>query len=364
MANQEQLAILKQGVEVWNKWREENSKESINLSEVKLKEASLHGVNLHQADLYETNLKSAYLSEANLSNTFLSGANLNEVDLSSANLSGANLRGVDLSYANLREANLSGADLFSANLIGVNLTGANLCITNFHYTLLSNLTLDNVINLDTIYHSGPSTLDISVFQQTKTPLPKSFTRGCGWQDWMVKSMELQKPNLTPDQVVDILYEVEHLRNNTPIQLHNLFISHSRKDAAFIEHIGKVFEQRNILYWLDVRDGIAGPLEKQIDRAIRLNEIFLLVLSKHSAESDWVELEIDLARKVEKESGRNVICPIAIDNEWRNGNLSERIKLQIEKYNVLDFSRWQDPMDFNNKLERLLQGLNLFYKTNV
>jgi hypothetical protein len=41
MANQEQLAILKQGVEVWNKWREENP-------EVKI---DLRGVNLSGADL-------------------------------------------------------------------------------------------------------------------------------------------------------------------------------------------------------------------------------------------------------------------------------------------------------------------------
>lgn len=31
MANKEQLAILKQGVAVWNKWREENPDVKINL---------------------------------------------------------------------------------------------------------------------------------------------------------------------------------------------------------------------------------------------------------------------------------------------------------------------------------------------
>ena len=34
MANQEQLEILKQGVVVWNKWREEQTAVEVDLSEV------------------------------------------------------------------------------------------------------------------------------------------------------------------------------------------------------------------------------------------------------------------------------------------------------------------------------------------
>ncbi len=49
MANQEHLDILKQGVEVWNEWREENEHVQIDLS---------------SADLYGTNLSSADFSNA------------------------------------------------------------------------------------------------------------------------------------------------------------------------------------------------------------------------------------------------------------------------------------------------------------
>jgi hypothetical protein len=44
MANQEQLDILKQGVEVWNKWRTENPRVQIFLSG-----ANLSGANLTNA---------------------------------------------------------------------------------------------------------------------------------------------------------------------------------------------------------------------------------------------------------------------------------------------------------------------------
>lgn len=178
---------------------------------------------------------------------------------------------------------------------------------------------------------------------------------------MVETTKLYNPALTTEEVVTITYEVERLRNDSPLQVHNLFISHSRKDTTFIDFIGKQLEHRNILYWLDVRDATAGPLEKQIDKAIQLNQIFLLVLSKHSCESDWVEWELDKARQLEKELGRHIICPIELDRSWENGNLSERIKLQIKKYNVLDFSQWQESSIFEKQFERLIKGLDLFYK---
>lgn len=50
MANQEHLDILRQGVEVWNKRREEH------LEIHDLSGADLHGMNLRNADLYYANL--------------------------------------------------------------------------------------------------------------------------------------------------------------------------------------------------------------------------------------------------------------------------------------------------------------------
>jgi hypothetical protein len=97
MANKEQLARLKEGVEAWNRWRTKNYAIDIDLSG-----ANLFGINLRQA----------YLSGANLF-----GINLIVTDLSGANLSGANLSGADLSEANLNGANLSEANLSRANAL-------------------------------------------------------------------------------------------------------------------------------------------------------------------------------------------------------------------------------------------------------
>ena len=66
MANEEHLKILKQGVEVWNKWREENPDEQPDLSG-----KNFLGMILNGANLVKTDFSGSYLGEA-----FLSGAKL------------------------------------------------------------------------------------------------------------------------------------------------------------------------------------------------------------------------------------------------------------------------------------------------
>ena len=56
MANQEQLKILKSGVENWNRWREENPDEIIDLYDLNIREINLRGANLRGADLQWANL--------------------------------------------------------------------------------------------------------------------------------------------------------------------------------------------------------------------------------------------------------------------------------------------------------------------
>ena len=51
MANPEHLEILRQGVEVWNQWREEHPTIQPNLREIDLDSAHLGGIHLQEADL-------------------------------------------------------------------------------------------------------------------------------------------------------------------------------------------------------------------------------------------------------------------------------------------------------------------------
>src|SRR5437763_8880740 len=87
MANPEHLAMLKQGVVVWNRWR---------------------------AEVYTSRSLSP---SPDLSGASLFSANLRGVDLSNSNLQGCDLRSAHLLGANLRDAHLAGASLSGANLL-------------------------------------------------------------------------------------------------------------------------------------------------------------------------------------------------------------------------------------------------------
>lgn len=124
MDNYELSSILWRGVNVWNKWREDNPDVLPQLSEEYLFEQNLVAANLSGADLSR-----AYLVQANLICADLSGANLSEANLSGANLDGADLRGANLSGANLSRANLSRTILIGADLSGADLTNSNMVET-------------------------------------------------------------------------------------------------------------------------------------------------------------------------------------------------------------------------------------------
>jgi hypothetical protein len=106
---------------------------------------------------------------------------------------------------------------------------------------------------------------------------------------------------------------------------------------------------------------AGRIEIQIDRAINQKRTVLLVLSEHSLSSDWVEHEVRTARGLEKEMGRDVLCPVPLDDSWKSSPWPKRVMEQITEYNILDFSDWKDESKFEHMFRKLIDGLELFYK---
>ncbi|MCA9909380.1 MAG: pentapeptide repeat-containing protein [Anaerolineae bacterium] len=159
MANEEHLAILKQGVEVWNQWRADNPDISPDLFEAFLWGERLLGANLRKANLLGAVLTLSILSEADFFEADLSGAVLTEADLlgarlSRADLTGANLEradltGADLSGARLFEADLNGAVLIGADLIGADLIGADLSEADLNGAVLTEANLSRASLVET-----------------------------------------------------------------------------------------------------------------------------------------------------------------------------------------------------------------------
>ena len=127
----EELAILKQGVEIWNKWRRDNptitptlgwtNLSGMDLTRVDFSRSSLWGTNFHGCELHLANFNGAELWNANLSL-----CNLDHALFRKANLREALLANSQLTYCDMREADLSMAHLGNANLLGSLVTDATL----------------------------------------------------------------------------------------------------------------------------------------------------------------------------------------------------------------------------------------------
>jgi len=177
----------------------------------------------------------------------------------------------------------------------------------------------------------------------------------------IEYAKLSNTELSNEEINMVLYKIYDLRATQAIQISPLFISYSHADSEFVDRLEKDLNKRGIRFWRDVHKAIAGRLEKQIDRAIRQNPTVLLILSEHSIKSDWVEHEVRTARELQQEMGRDVLCPVALDNSWKSSPWPKRVMEQIMEYNVLDFSAWEDDSKFEHMFRKLIDGLELFYK---
>ncbi len=389
MANPEHLKILKQGVEQWNRWREEHPFYVPELSEADLQNVRLSGadlrganllranltgavlekanlfrVNLHHAnlrgaDLREANLGAASLRRTNLREVNLSGASLDRADLSGADLqwaylsgaslSGSNLNQADLNWANFSAANLSSAQLSEANLDFAILTSADLRGANFNQAIANGtyfvrVDLSLAEGLETLVHRAPSTIGIDTIYKSRGKIPEAFLRGCG----------------VPDEFIAYIGSMV----GRPLEFYSCFISYSTKDQEFAERLHADLQAKGVRCWFAPHDLKGGEkLDEQIDKAISLHDKLLLILSEHSMSSNWVKTEIANAREREKREGKQLLFPITLVpfeaiKRWKlfDADIGIDSAREIREYFIPDFSNWKDHDSYQTAFQRLVKDL--------
>jgi len=322
-----------------------------NISYVDMTSAMVSG-DFTGANLYHSDLKSAILggsfSGADLSDTLLDGTTL-DGELSGANLSGAIINDVDLSLANLSKANLcnaklTGTTLKGADLTGVNLTGAKLDGTDFTnakigFTIFANNDLSEAEGLETVEHRGPSTIGIDTVYQSQGVIPEEFLRGAGVSENFISYLASQA--------------------DEPLVRHySCFISYSSKDKQFVEKLHADLQSKKVSCWYAPEDLKLGEkIRIGIDNSIRRYDRLLLVLSKHSVESDWVEKEVETAMEFERKKGRLILIPIRIDGTVMKVEIGWPADIRRTR-NIGDFRRWRTPDTYQEAFARLMHDLEV------
>jgi uncharacterized protein YjbI with pentapeptide repeats len=314
-----------------------------NLKGANFNGALLDGANLRNADLNGGDLRTAKLVRVDLSRaalrvTNLAGVDLRASDLRGADLSGANLQGASLMSASLHEADLRNADLTGVNLTGTNLTdtrlkGADLSRALVGGTVFADVDLRHVKGLDSLRHASPSTIGTDTLARSRGTLPAAFLLGCG---------------LSPAEI-----QAERDRPRSP---RRALITHSKQDDPFVEELRRRFAERGIQSWVATHE-LKGTLrQSQAKLAIQHNVSLILVLSQGSVQSDWAEHEVRLARKLEKDLGEAVLCPISLDDAWKTPMWQGRILENIPDDKVLSFAAWRDASVMGTQFDRLIEAI--------
>lgn len=316
MANEEHLKILKQGVDVWNQWREDNPEVTPNLT--------------------LSNLSGENLSDVKFSGAFLDGTDF----------SGAFLDRAELDLARLIRANLSGADLSKAELYLTNFYQAILSETKFYQAILGGTNLGDVDlstsqGLESTYHESASSISIDTIYKSKGNISESFLRSAG----------------VPESFITYM----HSLTAKAFDYYSCFISYNENDELFSERLYNDLQAAEVRVWRWREDAPWGrSLMKSVDQAIRVYDKLIVICSESSLQAQPVIREIERALQKEDELARQgmepeVLFPIRLDDYIFEGWEHHR-KADVVTKNVGDFSNWDDPEAYKKALERLLKDL--------
>jgi hypothetical protein len=101
--------------------------------------------------------------------------------------------------------------------------------------------------------------------------------------------------------------------------------------------------------------IGDKFRVRIDEAIRVHDKLLLVLSKHSVMSDWVEKEVETAFERERQRRQLVLFPVCLDKAVFDIETGWAADIRRSRH-IGDFRRWKRHETYQVALERLLRDL--------
>jgi len=128
------------------------------------------------------------------------------------------------------------------------------------------------------------------------------------------SLGALKPNLIAEDLVDAAESEKEQRHIVDSERRIAFLSHSSLDKPFIRQLASDLAANGIDVWLDEqRIRVGDSIPEKIAQGLAGSDFFLIGMSQHSADSPWVNKELNNALVSEVQRRKVHILPLKIDD---------------------------------------------------
>jgi uncharacterized protein YjbI with pentapeptide repeats len=363
------LRLLRSGHRKWNQWR--SSLPDIEWYSISGRPTWIPGfiIRLPSCDLRNLDFVNCELAGVDFTNSLFARSNLSAVDFRRLTvrpvfqpktvLNGCNFRSAKFVSTILDQTNAIGCDFSHAELNGTKIRGADLRNCKFYRTMVAatfedtditnssfeeahllsttfiNVDLGATRSLNRAHAYPPITLDARTLLRSGI-LPRDIYRACGMSDAVTKSIKRT---------------LKQRRKRV-----RCFISYSSKDENFVATLRSDLEDNGIETWYAPRDMPIGARTRvDLDRAILNADKLVIVLSRKSIVSAWVEQEVETALERERQSRRLFLLPLRIDESVMKTKVGWAANLRRTR-NVGDFSKHRRNSRYFSTLGQLINDI--------
>lgn len=143
-----------------------------------------------------------------------------------------------------------------------------------------------------------------------------------------------------------------------VRYHSCFISYASKDQAFADLLCTDLRAAGVACWYAPEDMTIGdPMRKTIYAAIGRLDKLLIILSRNSIASEWVESEVERAFERERRLQETILFPIRLDDVVMDTDEAWAGDIRRTRH-IGNFTRWQNGEAYQKALQRLLRDLRV------
>lgn len=249
--------------------------------------------------------KRAVLTDIDLSNKAIIARDLSGAILANSLLENTNLRRTTLDGANLIKTNFCGANLYRVNFNRAKVNETDLTDAKSKCTIYSCLDLCGFKNIDKMEHRAPSSVGIDTLKITRSSLQRRYERSSHKRTEILEQIGIFLTRCGIE--IDLLKSLWYTHCKYVTKYYTTFISYTSIDRAFADKLYYSLQKSGVGCWyapVDLR--IGDILDEEISDAISYCEKLIVICSKNSLKSSWVQKEIRAALRKEEQARRIIM----------------------------------------------------------